>query len=151
MAAFAGPAAALDREGWAFSAGGYDIIDEEGAFEAGVEYRFPSFRIKKIPFVPSLGVSGNSDGSAWAVAAIRYDWEIGGHWILTPHLGVSVYEEGDGKDLGGAVEFRSGLELAYRLRSGSRVGLCFYHLSNSRLYRLNPGSESVVVTWSLGR
>ena len=40
------------------------------------------------------------------------------------------------------------LELAYRLPGEARLGLCVYHLSNGGIYHLNPGSESLVLTYS---
>jgi len=59
-----------------------------------------------------------------------------------------VYDRGNDKDLGGSIQFRSGLELAYEMNPGSRVGAVFYHLSNAGLEPNNPGSESLVVFWS---
>lgn len=49
------------------------------------------------------------------------------------------------------MEFRSGLEIAYRLANGHRVGMIYYHLSHANIYEDNPGSNSLVFTWSLGR
>ena len=67
---------------------------------------------------------------------------------MTPFTGASIFEEGDGKDLGGTVEFRSGFEISYRFDSGSRFGVYFYHLSNARIYDDNPGSNSVGLVWA---
>jgi hypothetical protein len=58
------------------------------------------------------------------------------------------YERGDEKELGGSVQFRSGLELSYRLSPAHSVGAVFYHLSNAGLERPNPGSESLVLFWA---
>ena len=71
--------------------------------------------------------------------------------MVTPQFAVSLYEQGDGRDLGGVVEFRSGLEVAYAFAKGPRVGVLFYHLSNGDFYDFNPGSNSFVVTLSFGR
>jgi hypothetical protein len=51
------------------------------------------------------------------------------------------------------VEFRSGLEVSYRLDDRSRLGLSFYHLSNGVIYDVNPGGESLCVVYGvrLGR
>ena len=149
-----GPAAAQDAKGWVVSAGGFDFVGNDKAVEAGVGFRFrPLFlnREKSVALVPAVGVSAQHEGSAWVYGAVRLDWEVSDGWYFTPTFGVSIYEEGDGKDLGGPIEFRSGIELSRRLRGGSRVGILFYHLSNSRIYELNPGEESLVLTWSRGR
>ncbi|MCZ6727505.1 MAG: acyloxyacyl hydrolase, partial [Acidobacteria bacterium] len=72
---------------------------------------------------------------------------------LAPNFAVSLYEQGDGKDLGHEIEFRSGLELACSHRGGSSLGLEFYHISNSSISDVNPGSNSLLVyySWPLGR
>jgi hypothetical protein len=43
--------------------------------------------------------------------------------------------------------------VSYRLESGDRLGLSLYHLSNADLYHRNPGSESLVLSYTaaLGR
>ncbi|HSN88855.1 MAG TPA: acyloxyacyl hydrolase [Thermoanaerobaculia bacterium] len=47
------------------------------------------------------------------------------------------------------VEFRSGVELAWRLNERSRIGLCLYHLSNGGLYDFNPGTESLILSYGV--
>ena len=147
-----GPLQAQSHEGWAFSLGGFDVIDSDKAVEFGTEYRFEPFRFWRLDLKPVIGASGTGEGNYWVYGGARWDIPMPSeHWIITLGFAVSAYEQGSGKDLGGTAEFRSSLELAYRLSSGSRVGVSFYHLSNARIYDLNPGSESLVFTWSFGR
>ena len=151
-----GPAAWADDEpgtdsGWALSLGAFDIIDSDKAVELGIEYRFEPFRLWRLDLKPVVGLSATSEGNYWSYGGFRWDIPTEGRWIATLGFAVAAYEEGDGKDLGCPIEFRSSIDLAYRLRSGSRIGLSFYHLSNARIYDLNPGSESLVLTWSAGR
>ena len=143
--------AAQAPDGWAFSLGGFDIIDSDKAVEGGIEYRFKPFRVWKLDFRPMAGVTMTGDGNIWGYGGLRYDLELGPHWALSPSFSISAYEQWDGKDLGGVIEFRSGLEVSYRFEGGSSLGLLFYHLSNARLYELNPGSESLVLVYSFGR
>lgn len=137
--------------GWAFSLGAFDIIDSDKATELGAEYRFEPFRFWRLDLKPVLGVAATSEGNYWGYGGFRWDIPAGERWITTLGFAVAAYEDGDGKNLGGVVEFRSSIDLAYRLKGGSRVGLSFYHLSNARIYDLNPGSESLILTWSTGR
>ncbi|MCP4661986.1 MAG: acyloxyacyl hydrolase [bacterium] len=147
----AAPAArGLDPEGWAVSVGSFDVSNQ-GRFEAGLEYRLRPFRLKAVELTPAAGIAATQDGSVWIYGGLRWDLELSEHWILTPHTAFALYEEGDGKDLGGPAEFRSGLELAFRFAHGSRIGLSFYHLSNAEIYDHNPGSNTLMLTWSLGR
>ncbi len=149
-----GPAAAADTTtypGWGFSAGVFDTEDLLLA-ELGIEYRFRPFTLfGPVELKPMVGVSGNEEGGAWLYAGLQYDWQIGERWFVTPSFATSLYEAGDGPDLGHVVEFRSSLEVSFRLRNGSRVGAAFYHLSNASLDERNPGANSFVVVWSLGR
>lgn len=144
-------ALAQGSEGWAFNLGVFDVIDSDKATEGGLEYRFRPFELWTLELTPMVGFSATDEGNYWGYGGLRYDLELGSKWVMTPHFSISLYEQGDGKDLGGVVEFRSGLDIAYRFEGGSRLGLSFYHLSNARIYELNPGSESLVLVYSLGR
>lgn len=139
------------ESGLAFSAGLFDIGQSEKAVEAGLEYRFAARRVWRFDVKPAIGVSGNEDGAVWAYLGFRTDWSLGERWVLTPSFAASYYEQGDSKDLGHALEFRSGLEIARRLRNGHRLGFLLYHLSNASISADNPGEESFLLTYSLGR
>jgi hypothetical protein len=144
------PATADSLEQWTVHLGFYDFVDSDKTLEVGVEYRFPSLAVWKLDLEPMAGLSATSKENIWGYAGLAYDIQLSESWTATPHVALALYEDGDGKDLGGAVEFRSGLEISRQLRNGQRVGLLFYHLSNARLYGLNPGSESLMFTWNLG-
>ena len=51
--------------------------------------------------------------------------------------------------MGGPIEFRSGIELAYRLENGLRLGLGWDHRSNLEIYPSNPGVEMVHLRLSI--
>ena len=54
-----------------------------------------------------------------------------------------------GEHLGNELEFRSGLELQYRLGNGARFGVGFFHLSNAGISESNPGTEALVFSIGL--
>ena len=141
--------------GWAIYGGTYDTAEDDQPLELGLEYRWSAIKPDKfhprLALKPTAGIAGTEDGNAWVYGGLRLDVKLGEHWVTTPQFSVSLYDEGDGKDLGGVVEFRSGLEVAYRFESGQRLGLLFYHLSNADFYDRNPGSNSLVLTWGFGR
>ena len=151
--AITAPAAAGEadaRPGWAVSGGFFDIDDSDfEVLEAGVEYRFrPPRAWRSIGLRPMAGVSANEDEAFWAYGGLRYDFAFSAHWVVSPSFAVTLYEEGDSKDLGGSLHFRSSLELSYRFASGRRVGVGFYHLSNAGLEDRNPGQNSLVLVVS---
>ena len=144
-------AEAEDLSAWAFSIGSFEFIDSRfEALEVGIEYRFDTFPFWFMELQPVLGVSGTDEDQIWAYGGFRWDL-TDGPWIPTIGFAVAAYDEGDGKDLGGVIEFRSSIDLAYQFDNGSRLGLSFYHLSNASIYDINPGSESLVLTYSFRR
>ena len=54
-----------------------------------------------------------------------------------------LYSLKTGVDLGGPIEFRSGIDVAYQLENGMRLGLGWDHRSNLEIYERNPGVEMV--------
>jgi hypothetical protein len=146
-----GTAAAEEPGRWAFSLGFYDFVGSYKALEVGVERRFRPFALGNLDLKPVVGFSATDEESFWVYAGLRHDIQLSSRWTLTPQFAFSLYENGKGKELGGVMEFRSGLELSRRLNCGAHLGLLFYHLSNSRIYKFNPGAESFLITWSPGR
>ena len=63
---------------------------------------------------------------------------------LTPSFAPGYYNEGDGKDLGHALEFKSEVELYYDLSQDSYLGLSWNHISNADIGDKNPGADSIL-------
>ncbi|MBI2571389.1 MAG: acyloxyacyl hydrolase [Candidatus Schekmanbacteria bacterium] len=129
----------------AVHAGHYDVGSGRAETEAGVELRAAT---AFLGLAHAGGVMVNSGGAAYAYYGLRRPIKLGRWLVVTPHTGTGVYESGASKDLGGPVEFRSGLELVVNMSDWAQLGINFYHLSNAVLYRENPGSNSLVMTWS---
>lgn len=100
---------------------------------------------------PHAGLLGAGDGSLYGYAGVLADFPLWGSGLyLVPNVAAGVYDDGsDDHDLGGPVQFRSGLDILYRYDSGYRVGVGFYHISNAGLYEDNPGEESVLLSISI--
>ncbi len=145
---FGWPLAAEEGRSWRVYAGTFNFDQEITDTEAGFELRFPS-PWRGLSWVG--GVAGTEEGSFWAYGGAQYAWHFTERWAIGPGFAVSLYEQGDGKDLGGVVEFRSNLELSTALTAKSRLALAVYHLSNAGLYEDNPGSNSLVLAWSRRR
>ena len=131
----------------AFSAGYHDIHDDHDAFEGRVEYRHGG---KLWIFKPFAGVMATSDQAAYGYAGVLVDIYLGRRWVVTPSFAPGLYHKGDdGKDLGGAIEFKSQLEISYRFDDRSRLGLGISHMSNASIYTRNPGTETLFLTYAL--
>jgi lipid A 3-O-deacylase len=142
--------------GLAVSAGAFDVLRGAGRPEAGLERRSAPRRFHPLPrFVPDLvplvGAMATAKGSAYGYGGFRLDVPLAadGRWTLSPGFAAGLYARGDGKNLGGPIEFRSSIELSRRL-GGGRLGLLLYHLSNAGIYRINGGSESLVLSYGCG-
>lgn len=142
------PANAEEPSFISLGAGYYDLFDDQSAGEARLEYRFSESN-KLFLFTPFVGVTATTDAATYGYVGIGVDVFFGRRWVATPNFAVGVYGNGDGKDLGHAIEFRSGLEIAYRFDDYSRLGLSFTHISNAGLDERNPGVESLVVMYSM--
>ena len=131
-----------------FAIGQYDLFDEDKAAEARIEYVFGEDD-KLLFFTPFVGFTATTDGGTYGYAGIGIDVFFGRRLVMTPNFAAGIYGNGGGKDLGYPIEFRSGVEFAYRFDDYSRLGFSFTHISNAGLDDRNPGEESLVVTYSI--
>ena len=140
------------------STGAFEVRKTLDEYEAGWEARFAPRRFSLLPawapdLIPVAGGMATSRGALLVYGGVRVEIPLGERWVAGGGWAPALYYRGTGagKDLGGALEFRSHVELAYRLRNDARVGLCLYHLSNGKVFSLedtNPGSESLVLTYT---
>ena len=131
----------------AVSAGVYDVLDSETAGEARLEYRWQTPLFWRVS--PFIGVMGTTDSAAYGYGGLGADIKLTENWIFNPNFAIGAYKNGNGKDLGHGLEFRSGAEIAYKFQNDSRLGLSFHHISNASLGNENPGTESVVLTYGI--
>ncbi len=120
----------------------FDGIDKPERY--GIECRGKKF--SKYNLIPAIGYMWSETGVTYHYAELKRDFPINKNWDLTPSLGVGLFHQSDDIDLGHSVEFRSGLELSRSFQDKYKLGVALYHLSNSRLSKQNPGTESLVVS-----
>jgi len=129
-----------------FGAGVTDITKGDEAINFRLEYRHNQKLFWEIK--PFIGVDVAVDGAFYGYFGLAADLYFGRRFVLTPNLALGGYSNGD-KDLGYALEFRSGFELAYRFDNRSRLGIAFHHISNANLGDKNPGTEQLMLNYSL--
>ena len=96
------------------------------------------------PFQNIYGASISSDGEFWIGTGHAYTVHLfNQRSYLQLHAMTGLYAEGDGNDLGGPIQFRSGIEIGYEAKNGIRYGFGVDHRSNAGLYSNNPGLETV--------
>lgn len=129
--------------------GSYDVFDKNNdAALLGLEYR-GEYLWKGLR--PNVGAFATDEGSYYVYGGLGYDFFLTNshNVVLTPSLAAGFYEDGGGKNLGGHLEFRSGLELAYAFENQHRLGVALHHLSNASIYDRNPGAETLTVQYSI--
>ena len=130
----------------AASAGGFDINDDDTSFEFRLEYR-SDYRLWHVG--PMIGLMVNTDGGVYGYGGLFLDIFLGKRWVVMPNAAVGGYRRGDSKNLGSVLEFRTGVEIAYRFEDKSRLGLAFQHISNAGIDDENQGTESLVLTYAI--
>lgn len=60
-----------------------------------------------------------------------------------------LYRQGNGLDLGHALEFATGIEVGTELRNGAQLSFLYEHRSNAGLSNVNPGLNTLSVLYSI--
>jgi lipid A 3-O-deacylase len=90
---------------------------------------------------PITGALITADNAAYIYTGVQAQYKIGAI-NFTPSFTPGLYHEGDGKDLGHLVEFKSELQFSLNLSNTSELGFSYNHLSNASLGDKNPGANS---------
>ena len=90
---------------------------------------------------PITGAMITSDNASYFYTGVQANYKLGG-LNFTPSFAPGYYNQGDGKDLGHALEFKSEVQLSLELPKESQFGFSYNHLSNASLGSKNPGANS---------
>ncbi|MDB5367830.1 MAG: hypothetical protein JWM77_3757 [Rhodospirillales bacterium] len=129
---------------FAVAAGVFDVLHRARSAELRLEWESAE---RWIGLHPAVGGMVTTRGALWGGAGLALPLELGSTWLLEPSAMVGLYTRGHDRRLGALVEFRPGIELAYRFDAGS-LGLVFSHYSNAGLTTGNPGAESLLLRWA---
>lgn len=126
--------------------GAYEVLRSPTRLMGGVEVRVGSVWDY---IVPRVGFFINNKNARYVYAGFNIDVPVAERFFITPGFAVGAYAKGDGKSLGGTLEFRSSIELSYKLMNQNRVGIAFSHISNAGIYHKNPGIEDLILIYSI--
>ena len=90
---------------------------------------------------PITGLMITADNAGYFYTGIQAQYKIG-TLNITPSFTPGLYHEGDGKDLGHMLEFKSEVQLSLDLSKTSELGFSYNHISNASLGDKNPGANS---------
>ena len=137
---------------YSFYTGTFDTIDKEGDDEAtlyGFEHNNPVlFRDTFVgKFSPITGGFITDKDSIYLYTGVQAEYEIG-PFNVVPSFAPGYYEEGDGKDLGMALEFKSELKFSFDIFKDSKIGYSYSHISNNDWGDINPGVDNQAISFS---
>ena len=127
-----------------FFTGNFDFSDDkQAAVLVGFQHQNESLKrdtiIGKISPITGGFITENSAVYIYT----GFEWNVDmGALTFTPSFAPGLYHEGDGKDLGHVLEFKSEIQFSYELSNDTSIGLSYNHLSNASLGDKNPGANS---------
>ncbi|HWA09310.1 MAG TPA: acyloxyacyl hydrolase [Opitutaceae bacterium] len=128
-----------------FGAGLLGVLDSDKTLNFSADYRLAA----PGAFQPRLLATWATDGSRLLGAGLLYNLDLDDRLRLTFGFGPGYYERNRGRDLGSSVEFISTAEFSVDVGHRRRLGLAVGHISNGGLNGRNPGTETLMLTWSV--
>jgi hypothetical protein len=90
---------------------------------------------------PVTGVIITADNAGYVYTGVQAQYKLG-FLNITPSFTPGLYHEGNGKDLGHMLEFKSEVQLSLDLFKSTELGFSYNHISNASLGDKNPGANS---------
>ena len=127
-----------------FYTGMFDFSDE-GKRATLIGFQHQNENLNRDTFLGNLSpITGGmitADNASYVYTGIQAQYKLGAINI-TPSFTPGLYFEGDGKDLGHILEFKSEVQLSLNIFQNSELGLSYNHISNASLGDKNPGANS---------
>jgi len=129
-----------------FFIGNFDFSDDkQAALLFGFQHQNES--LKRNTFLgnvsPITGGFITENSAAYIYSGIEWNIEMG-LFDFTPSFAPGFYHEGDGKDLGHILEFKTEVQLSYDFSEDTSLGVSYNHVSNASIGDKNPGANSYV-------
>ena len=132
-----------------FYAGVFDFSDDKqkaGLF--GIQHQDES--LQRETFLGNLSpITGGfitENSAVYIYSGVECNFDLGGI-NFTPSFAPGLYEEGDGKDLGHVIEFKTEVQLSYNISKDTSLGMSYNHVSNASLGSKNPGANSYEINF----
>ncbi len=122
----------------------FDFSDE-GKKSALIGFEHQNEDLNKDTFLgnlsPITGALITADTAGYLYTGVQAQYKLG-VLNVSPSFTPGLYFEGDGKDLGHPIEFKSELQFSLDLSKRSELGFSYNHISNASLGDKNPGANS---------
>ncbi len=91
---------------------------------------------------PITGGFVTENSAAYVYTGIEWNVDMSEKIKFTPSFAPGLYHEGNGKDLGHVLEFKSEVQFSYISSEKTSFGVSYNHVSNASLGDKNPGANS---------
>ena len=95
---------------------------------------------------PIIGGFITENSAAYIYSGIEWNIDLGS-FLFTPSFAPGLYNEGNGKDLGHVLEFKTEVQLSYEVSENTSFGMSYNHISNASLGTKNPGANSYMFNY----
>ena len=92
---------------------------------------------------PVTGFFFTENQAAYLYTGIQAHYNLG-DLDFTPSFTPGLYHEGDGKDLGHVIEFKTEVQFSINTSADTKFGFSYNHVSNASLGSKNPGANSYI-------
>ena len=120
-----------------------NILDSPRGGYVSFELRKPIIRHKDVIFTGNVVLEGEKD-EKYIGLGISAEKRLSSRIKIAISTGIGRFSNIN-LDLGSKTEFRSGVDLFYRISRKMMLVMSFYHYSNGGISDYNPGAESVAL------
>ena len=128
-----------------FFTGMFDFSDHKQASPVfGIEHQNDELFIRSTGgaiYSPITGAFITGNNAFYLYTGVQAEYKIGS-FIINPSFAPGYYGEGNGKDLGYPLEFKTEVQMAFDLSENTHLGMSYNHISNASLGDKNPGANS---------
>ena len=133
-----------------FYVGNFDFSDhKQKAILFGFQHQDES--LEKETFMgkmsPITGGFVTESSAAYIYTGVELNYDLGSKINFTPSFAPGLYNQGDGKDLGHVLEFKTEIQASYDISEKTSFGMSYNHISNASLGDKNPGANSYAINF----
>ena len=134
---------------YSFYTGTFDFSDEGKATSLiGIQHQ--NEELNRDTFLgnlsPVTGAMFMQNNASYVYTGVQAQYKVG-KLNFNPSFTPGLYGQGNGKDLGSVVEFKTELQLTVDMFENSEFGLKYNHISNASFGDKNPGANSYMLNF----
>ena len=143
-------AAEISSHQYNFFTGNFDFSDDKQAALL-VGFQHQNENLERDTFLgnisPITGGFITENSAAYIYTGVEWNHDLGNKMTFTPSFAPGLYSEGDGKDLGHILEFKTEIQASYAISEVSSFGISYNHISNASIGDKNPGANSYMFNY----